>query len=199
MSRETSETIQRIFWERASKTDQEVLEELEAFDPLPDERDDAWSSQSTWERALLFVALADVVAARRLRAAVPVLLERSCFGDPGETMRGLRHSLEAAFKPDWSALARVCELSAESPARGARLWATEELGILGERSSAPVLVARLADAEAEIRAAACTSLGRLCCAHPEVADSVREQVRIASSNHPEDPALRRLVGILGPG
>ena len=49
----------------------------------------------TWARAHLLVALAHLVAHRRLEAGVGLVLDRMCFGDPGETMRDLRHSLEA--------------------------------------------------------------------------------------------------------
>jgi hypothetical protein len=77
--------------------------------------------------------------------------------------------------------------------------ATAESGVVDQRNSDPVLVVRLSDEEAEKREAACTSPGRLSRAHPDVAEDVRDQVQIASSNHPADAALRRLVGMLGPG
>jgi HEAT repeat protein len=191
--------IERLFKERALKPDRELLNELEELSPLPDEGAEEWSDPTAWERAYLFLALADAAAARKLRAAAPLLMERACYGDPGEMMRGLRHTLEAIFAPDWSALTRVCEESARSTAKGARLWAVAELGVLLERSSAPVLLARLSDEESEIRAAASRSLGRLCSAHPEVAEEVRAQVRSASAQRPQDAALGRLAAELGAG
>lgn len=138
---------------RASKTDDEVLAELEAFAPLPEETD--------WDRAELFVALADLAAMRKLRAAAPLLLERASYADAGEMMRGLRHSLEAIFNPDWAALADVCIEASRSSRAGTRLWAVNELFTLRDPRSAAALRARLEDEDAAIREEARDALTRI--------------------------------------
>jgi hypothetical protein len=120
-----ADAIARMKAERAKRTDAQLIAELTKLKRLPPESD--WS-QSDWPSAQLFVALGDLAAKRRLRAAAPLLLERASLGDPGEMMRGLRHTLEAIFKPDWPALVAVCVSQLESRAPGARLWALDQLG-----------------------------------------------------------------------
>lgn len=55
-----------------------------------------------------FYLLGALAALRSLRAAIPLLLERACYGDPGEMMRGIRHTLEAIVKPQWDILTDEC-------------------------------------------------------------------------------------------
>lgn len=110
--------IQRLAAERAPRSDGEILDELRAYPPLPDESDAAWHEPDAWSRAHLFVALADVCALRRLRDAVPLLLDKMCLGDPGEMMRGIRHPLEGIAQPDWAWLADRCADALASPRAG---------------------------------------------------------------------------------
>lgn len=133
--------IAQFVEERASKSDDDVLADLTNFAPLDDEL----------ERALLFVALADVCASRRLRAAAPLLLDRASMSDAGELMRGLRHSLEAIFAPDWAALADVCIEATKSSRAGTRYWAVHALAVLRDPRSEAALSARLDDDVADIR------------------------------------------------
>jgi hypothetical protein len=93
---------------RQSVSDKEILAELSAFPPLPDEDDPAWDQDATWQEAYRFVALSDVAASRRLTPAIRLLLDRACYGDPGEMFRGLRHAVEAIVNPRWSELADIC-------------------------------------------------------------------------------------------
>ena len=73
---------------------------VQALPVLPNEDDPAWDDPRSWhEHAYLYQALADSIYARFLRAGVPLLLERACCGDPGEMMRGLRHTLEGGVRP----------------------------------------------------------------------------------------------------
>ncbi len=114
----------------SNASDDEILTRLAALEPLPDEDSAEWDDSGAWDRANQFVALADVAAFRRLRSAIPLLLERASFGDPGEMMRGLRHSLEAIVNPDWAALATLCIGHATSERLGARFWALDQLVVL---------------------------------------------------------------------
>src|SRR6478672_8118774 len=113
--------IAELIRTREDWSDAAVLTELGALEPLPDEdvfyADGALSS-AAWGRANLFVALAGVCATRKLRPAAELLLGRASDGDPGEMMRGLRHSLEAIFSPDWEELTRVCIACMRSPRAG---------------------------------------------------------------------------------
>lgn len=118
----------------ASVSDADTLAELSAFPPLPDEDDPAWEQDATWQEANRFVALADISAARRLKPAIRLLLDRACYGDPGEMFRGLRHACEAIVNPNWSELTVICLEAAQSARLGTRLWAIDQLTILdGER------------------------------------------------------------------
>ena len=83
------ELIRDLFAERASWSDADVIAEIEQLPPLADEGDPAWNDETYWsDFASRYVALSDVAAARQLRPAVRLLLERACNGDPGEMMRG---------------------------------------------------------------------------------------------------------------
>jgi hypothetical protein len=53
-------------------------------------------------------------------------------------MRGLRHSLEAIFNPDWNALADICIDAAKSPRLGTKLWAIDQLIVLEDPRARPV-------------------------------------------------------------
>ncbi|MCW3060279.1 MAG: repeat protein [Capsulimonas sp.] len=154
-SQSPADHIQELVELRRGWSDEEVLAELKAMSVLPDEDDPAWTEEGTWrDQANLFVALADITAERRLRPAILLLLERACFGDPGEMMRGLRHSLEAIVNPDWDYLVEICIAAARLPQRGARLWAIEELGVLRDKRALPVLEEALRDETPEIQSAA---------------------------------------------
>ncbi|BDI33494.1 hypothetical protein CCAX7_55450 [Capsulimonas corticalis] len=151
--------IQELVDRSRDWSNDDVIAVLTAMPVLPDEGDPAWSDERTWrDHADLFVALADIAAERRLRPAVLLLLERACFGDPGEMMRGLRHRLEAIVNPDWDFLTEACIIAAKLPQRGARLWAVSELGVLRDQRALPVLEEALRDEAAEIRSEAARSI-----------------------------------------
>ena len=92
----------------AALADQELLDSLSNLQALPDESDPRWDEENStvWDLTGELLAHADEVAARRLARGVALLLEKACFGDPGETMRGLRHSFESAVDADWAILKR---------------------------------------------------------------------------------------------
>ncbi len=149
-----NDPIQVLVQQRLSRSEEEILAELRALPVLPDEEDPAWEDARTWEQADRYLALGQVARERRLRPALPLLLERACFGDPGEMMRGLRHILEAIVDPDLEVLLNVCIDAAGSGHRGARLWAIQELGTLRDRRALPTLERALNDSSKEIRSAA---------------------------------------------
>jgi len=144
MSERFLEFVDATFDRLKEASDSAVLAELAALPPLVDGTHESWSEDGYWEQvAARYVALADVASVRRLRAAIPLLLDRACFGDPGEIMRGLRHQLEAIVNPDWSVLADYCLAAASSERLGTRLWAIDELRILEDARAAPVFEAAI--------------------------------------------------------
>lgn len=154
--------IDWLFQQRRDWSDDEILAELKSLPVLPDEDllmqgDD----ERAWRHIYLFVALADQAAERRLRPALALLLERASYGDPGETMRGLCHALEAIVNPDWDLLTDVCIQAAACAQRGARLWAVHELGRLQDERARQSLVDALSDPAGQVRDAAQSSLEML--------------------------------------
>lgn len=156
--------------------DAHLLTELVALPVLPDEDDPAWEDDATYRHAYRLLALADVAAERQLRAALPLLLERACYGDPDEMMRGLRHSLEAIVDHDLDALTDVCLQMATADAPGARFWAIDELGILRDRRALPTLLAALGDPTDGVRANAFTALTLLCQEHPDCRAAIQNEI-----------------------
>lgn len=101
---------------RANQSNADLLRDLALLSPLPDEyvwfgitgHDNPLSGEPETEQQLItFLAMAGLVAERKLREGVSLLLEKASYGDMGETMRGLRHALETAYTPDWSGLVDV--------------------------------------------------------------------------------------------
>lgn len=156
------EIIRELAAERAKWSDDEVLAEVKGIPPLADEDDPAWDDDTYWsDFACRYVALSHVAADRKLRPAVRLLLERACNGDPGEMMRGLRHSSEATFAPDWGALADVCMELCASQRQGTRVWATHQLMILDDPRAKPVFERALKDDNEDVRRSAAAGLNRL--------------------------------------
>jgi hypothetical protein len=154
--------INWLFRQRKSRSDDEILMELKALPVLPDEDVLIKSNDiQDWRNIYLFLVLANQAAARHLRPAISLLLERASYGDPGETMRDLRHSLEAIVKPDWDVLAKACMEATTFPQRGARLWPVRELGVLRDERARTSLVKALDDSADEVRLAAQSSLKML--------------------------------------
>ena len=125
---------------RAKLSDAEILAELATIPPLADEDDPCWDDDVYWHNvAYPYLALWNVAAERQLRAAIPLIFDRACFGDPGEIMRNLCHAVEAIVKPNWSALTDPCVAALASPRPGTRLWAAHELGRLRDPAAIPAL------------------------------------------------------------
>jgi hypothetical protein len=157
---------------RRKWSQRKILAEIAALQPLPRESSPEWKDAATWARAQLVVALGDVIASRHLAAGVGPLLGKMCLGDPGEMMRGMRHSFEHAVKKDWQRLAAICEAACDSPHDGARYWATQELALLEEPSSLPALGRMLSDACPEVSTEACDGLERFARVHPHLRDEI---------------------------
>jgi hypothetical protein len=120
--------------------DEDVLAKLAAIPPLADEDDDCWEKDDYWQTvAYPYLVLWKLATMRRMRAAIPLMLERACFGDPGEIMRNLCHALEAIVEPNWSELTTYCVAALESPRAGTRLWAAHELRRLRDPASLSAL------------------------------------------------------------
>jgi hypothetical protein len=145
----------------AHRSDADVLADLAAIPPLVDEDDPCWDTGDYWQIAYRYVALADVAASRRLTDAIGLLLERASYGDPGEMMRDLRHSLEAIVNPEWSRLADICLVACRSQRRGTRLWAMDQLMILDDPRAKPVFEDALNSESPAIRSIAEIGLKRL--------------------------------------
>ncbi len=132
--------LQAMARDREGRSDDEILDELSDLPALADEDDACWNDAGYWHRAAYpYLALAGIVRQRRLRAGVRLLLERACFGDPGEIMRGLRHTLEAIMNPDWTTLADICMDAARSGRPGTIMWAVDQLLVLEDERARPLL------------------------------------------------------------
>ncbi len=150
-------------------SDDQLIDTLRSFEPLADESDPAWHEEpiKLFDSAGLFVALADQVAERRLLDGIGLLLERACFGDPGEMMRSLRHALEAACNGDWDRLTEICVEKATSDRPGTRLWAVSQLAILRDPAAVGAIRAGLSDSEADVRLESIHAVSMLAQQHPE--------------------------------
>jgi hypothetical protein len=136
----------------ASKSDDQILQELAQLPPLEDEDHPCWNEEEYWlSAAYPYIAFAQVARNRRLTSAIPVLLDRACFGDPGEIMRGLRHHLEAIVSPNWSVLAALCISAAQSSRLGTQLWAVDQLMVLDDARAKPIFEEASRSNEDEIR------------------------------------------------
>jgi hypothetical protein len=144
---------------RKRLSDRKVLAELTAVPPLADEGDSCWDSEEYWHKvAYPYLALWNIAAERRLRTAIPLMLERACFGDPGEIMRNLCHALEAIVEPNWSELTGPCVAALKSSRAGTRLWAAHELQRLRDPSAIPALEEAARDEVQEVRESAQAAL-----------------------------------------
>ncbi len=191
--RRPGDIIRELTQEREDWSDDQILAELAGLPILPDEylyleRDwygpdnPAWDDPQVEYQLYVYLALSDHIAKRKLRKGVPLLLERASYGDMGETMRGLHHSLSHVYDPDWAALADVCIEAATYPQPGARLWAIDLLGRLNYHKLSDVhglssLLEALYDPAKLVRFHACHSLEWLCKSHREYKPEVRNSLQ----------------------
>lgn len=155
-------TINAVVKELACASDEEVLAALTAFEPLPDESDSRWNDEAfSFTSAYRFRGLAQVARLRKLRPAVRLILERASYGDPGETMRGLRHVFEGIYGPEWNLLADEYLALARAERLGTRMWAIAGLQVLDDPRAVPVFEASLREDPKDIRFFAEIGLKRL--------------------------------------
>lgn len=158
-NRKPYQIIQDLALAYSKLSDAGVIEALASIPSLADERDPRWQATEYWNAvAYPYIALWEVAAARQLRAAIPLILDRACFGDPGEIMRNICHALEAIVKPDWNALVHPCIEALASPRAGTRLWAAFELMRLRDPSAIPALEQAIRDEVPEVRERAVAAL-----------------------------------------
>jgi len=143
-------------------SDPQIVAALGALPALRDEDDLAWDDEVYWAGvAYPYLALAQVAAERRLWPAIRLLLDRACFGDPGEIMRGLRHTLEAIAGDDVGWLADACLAAIATGRPGTVLWAAEQLLVLDDPRAFPVFEKLRHSEHARIREVAETGISRL--------------------------------------
>lgn len=161
MGKQPHQIIDELAIDRAGLSDAEVLAELTAVPPLADEGDPCWNDEAYWKDvAYPYLALWNVAAERKLRTAIPLILDRACFGDPGEIMRNLCHTVEGIVNPDWSALTAMCVAALASPRPGTRYWAAFELGRLRDPDAIPALETAAQDVVREVKERAVSALKR---------------------------------------
>lgn len=143
-------------------SDAQVISKLKSVPALADQDDPVWEAEDYWRTtAEVYLALSDISATRRLRPSIRLLLERACYGDPGEIMRGLRHRLETIIAPDWGCLADICLDLAKSPRAGTRLWAIDQLAILEDPRAKSIFKSSIESEQSWISEAAAIGLQRL--------------------------------------
>jgi hypothetical protein len=154
--------IEAVVNEMASASEDEVLAALAAIEPLPDESDGRWDDLNFWYTvAERFLGLAQVARQRKLRPAVRLILERACYGDPNEIMRGLRHVFEEIYNPDWDLLADEYLALARAERLGTRMWAIDSLIVMEDERARPVFEESLREDPEDISASAKIGLERL--------------------------------------
>lgn len=150
--REPYQVIRDLAAGYAAQTDAELLDELARIPPLADEDDPCWNDDAYWDSvAYPYLALWEIAARRRLRATIPLILDRACYGDPGEIMRGLCHALEAIVRPEFSALTEPCIAALASRRAGTRMWAAFELVRLRDPAALPALEQATRDEVPDVR------------------------------------------------
>jgi len=151
MKRMPHEIIRDLSSEYDKLSDSKVLAKLRDIPALPDEDDPAWDQAFWSDIAYPYLALCGVSCARGLRKAIPLILDRICFGDPGETMRGMCHVFEGIVKPNWFELTPYCVAALSSKRPGTRLWAAHQLARLRDPASLSELEAVANDPVPRVR------------------------------------------------
>ena len=172
----SKDEIENFASQRTARSDAEVLAELRSFVALPDASDSAWSLDGAWDQAHLLTALAKIVAERKLESGIALVLDKMCYGDPGELMRSLRHFLEAAISPHWDRLTQICVSRATSDRVGTRYWAIAELGTLRDPTALPVILERFFD-EREVAVEAFQAASMMLQTHPNLRPHVMSALR----------------------
>lgn len=154
--------------ELRQRSDAEILNDLQSLAPLPHEDDPRWRghwrTEPLWLQGYIYCGLAGAVYTRQLKAALPLLLERVCCGDPGEMFRMMPECLCGTAPKDWQFVFDLCMRASKWPHPGTRLWVMETLKVYGyfptevygQRRAA--VLEGLKDKEARVREAAESAL-----------------------------------------
>lgn len=165
-----AELIREQYDLRANWSDEAILADSQALPVLADEydeqsgkpRDDShWGDPEIYGQLTRYLALVDIVSERKLRAAVPLLMERASYGDMGESMRNVWGALASVYDDEatWDDL---CFQMAESPYRGVRLWMMLIIGCTEDDRSLPALIKGLRDPARRVREWAAGWMESLC-------------------------------------
>lgn len=187
-----NDNIARLEAELKTLSDADLLARIEALPPLADESDATWDDQAYWDTAAdSYLALRQAARARRLRPAASLLLDRAAYGDPGEIMRGLRHSLEAIYADDLKSLADVYLAAAKSPRLGTRMWAISGLMVLDDPRARRVFEASIQNDPPDIREIAEIALTRL--VNPKKHEDEAAQLKAEFATAEEERRARNIA------
>ena len=146
------------------ETEQQLLDEMAGWTPLPDDEDDPrWDVDGdAWTDAERLIAAAYACGEHRWRVASVKVFEHAAVWDLHGMMQSIRHGPERAFESEGGEqeMATALEPLTTHERAGTRRWVVRELGILRRPSSLPFLLARLGDE------------------HPEVAEEAQLSVRM---------------------
>ncbi len=161
-------------------SDEGLLAELRATEPLPQENDDApaWDDEATSDRVEFVIAAANELGERRLVEAIKPLFELASLGDAYEMMQGLRHGPGKAVRPHFHLLTPIMLDLVRSTRPGCRRWAARELGVLRDPAAGPALLDLTRDSERWVRDEACNSLLMVAAVgEPDQRTSIEERLR----------------------
>jgi hypothetical protein len=159
-------------------TETELLDAMATWEPLPDEDDPRWESESddggVWAASDRLRDAADASGANGWREVAVRVFEHASDWDLHGAMQGIRHGPERAFTGqdgEREFAKRLGPLTQHDRA-GTRLWVARELGILRQLSSLPQLVSLLDDPHPSVAAEARSSIEMLAQRHPEAAKAL---------------------------
>ena len=178
MSAEDVIFIQRLVQKYADASDSQVLADLSSIPPIADENDPCWRDEEYYfGNVHRYSAFLDIAELRRLRPAVRLLLERACYGDPGEMMRCLPRICFSIYKPDWKSLADELLSLAQSERLGTRLWAISGLVWLDDPRAVDIFKRSAVFDSGELRDEAIVGLKRLLYPHIVAVEKARYEAR----------------------
>ncbi|WP_338874935.1 hypothetical protein WBJ53_04875 [Spirosoma sp. SC4-14] len=150
----------QIHLERESWTVSQVINELLALPPMPDEDDNLWDYTKTWYEAEVFLADVNYAARHHLESVIPILYQKACYGDPGEILRGVfKNSVYDIASRDEEKVIHYAVQAYKSIRNGTRYWAVYSLSFFKDLPQAhSILVDALLDSEHQIRSFAEYSL-----------------------------------------
>jgi hypothetical protein len=159
-------------------TETELLAAMATWEPLPDQGDPRWESDSddggVWAASDRLRAAADASGANGWREVAVRVFEHAADWDLHGAMQGIRHGPEKAFtgKDGGREFAMRLGPLTQHERPGTRLWVARELGILRQLGSLPLLVSLLDDPHPSVATEARFSIEMLAQRHPEVGQAL---------------------------